>query len=214
MCAESLIVSASATGGVTAASFSDTDTIKVGSGSGFGGEVEVVGRGWVLMMTQRQLLNQPSLSMLISSIFFLMNWLACERTGGNYSNWGEWQEQGRGWGRGVPQVSRMDERCVCVCLRECALVCACDIRVCVCVCGRAGRVSKSFLVTIEQSAGPVETRCGSFHVVLSNTSNCAVKPLFSALLRKVCQLAESGRGAREGERRKQIQSEALSWRSN
>lgn len=37
MCAESLIVSASATGGVTAASFSDTDTIKVGSGSGFGG---------------------------------------------------------------------------------------------------------------------------------------------------------------------------------
>lgn len=73
MCAESLIVSASATGGVTAASFSDTDTIKVGSGSGFGGEVEVVGRGWVLMMTQRQLLNQPSLSMLISSIFFLMN---------------------------------------------------------------------------------------------------------------------------------------------
>lgn len=74
MCAESLIVSASATGGVTAASFSDTDTIKVGSGSGFGGGgVEVVGRGWVLMMTQRQLLNQPSLSMLISSIFFLMN---------------------------------------------------------------------------------------------------------------------------------------------
>lgn len=70
MCAESLIVSASATGGVTAASFSDTDTIKVGSGSGFGGGGW---RGWVLMMTQRQLLNQPSLSMLISSIFFLMN---------------------------------------------------------------------------------------------------------------------------------------------
>lgn len=56
--------------------------------------------GGVLIMTQRQSLNQPSLSMLISSILFLMNWLACERTGGNYSNWGEWQEQGRGWGRG------------------------------------------------------------------------------------------------------------------
>lgn len=63
MCVESLIVSASTTGGV-----SDTETIKVGSGSrlgveGFGG----------MMMTQRQLLNQPSLSMLISSILFLMN---------------------------------------------------------------------------------------------------------------------------------------------
>lgn len=142
MCAESLIVSASATGGVTAASFSDTDTIKVGSGSGFGGGVEVVGRGWVLMMTQRQLLNQPSLSMLISSIFFLMNWLACERTGGNYSNWGEWQEQGRGWGRGVPQVSRMDERCVCVFARVCARVCSCvraiSVYVCACVVGRVG----------------------------------------------------------------------------
>ena len=103
------------------------------------GGVEVVGKGVVLMMTQRQLLNQPSLSMLISSIFFLMNWLACERTGGNYSNWGEWQEQGRGWGRGVPQVSRMDERCVCVC----ASVRVCVISVYVCVCGRAGRVSRA-----------------------------------------------------------------------
>lgn len=72
MCVESLIVSASATGGVTAASFSDTDTIKVGSGSGLGG-CGGGGEGVVLMMTQRQLLNQPSLSMLISSIFFLMN---------------------------------------------------------------------------------------------------------------------------------------------
>lgn len=74
--------------------------------------------GGVLIMTQRQSLNQPSLSMLISSILFLMNWLACERTGGNYSNWGEWQEQGRGWGRGVLRVSWMDERwmCVCVCV--------------------------------------------------------------------------------------------------
>lgn len=99
-------------------------------------------RGWVLMMTQRQLLNQPSLSMLISSIFFLMNWLACERTGGNYSNWGEWQEQGRGWGRGVPQVSRMDERCVCVFARVCARVCSCvraiSVYVCACVVGRVG----------------------------------------------------------------------------
>ncbi len=36
MCVESLIVSASATGGVTAAAISDTETIKVGSGSGLG----------------------------------------------------------------------------------------------------------------------------------------------------------------------------------
>lgn len=65
-----IMISASATGGVTAAAISDTETIKVGSGSRFrsGG----VGGG-LLMMTQKQLLNQPSLSMLISSILFLMN---------------------------------------------------------------------------------------------------------------------------------------------
>lgn len=47
-----------------------------------------------------------------------------------------------------------------------------------------------------------ETQCGSFHVLLSNTNNCAVKPLFSVLLRKVCQLAESERrrAVREGGR--------------
>lgn len=80
------------------------------------------------------------------------------------------------------------------------------MRACVCarVCGRAGRFPELF-VTIEQSPGLVETQCGSFHGVLSNTSNCAVKPLFSALLRKVCQLAESERrrGAREGGRGKE-----------
>lgn len=56
---------------------------------------------------------------------------------------------------------------------------------------------------------PSETQCGSFHVGLSNTSNCAVKPLFSVLLRKVCQLAESERrrGAREGVRGKEIRRE-------
>lgn len=73
--------------------------------------------GGVLIMTQRQSLNQPSLSMLISSILFLMNWLACERTGGNYSNWGEWQEQGRGWGRGevcCEWAGWMKGGCVCV----------------------------------------------------------------------------------------------------
>lgn len=68
MCVESLIVSASATGGITVTAISDTEMIKVGSGSGL-----VVVGGGLLMMTQRQLLNQPSLSMLISSIFFLMN---------------------------------------------------------------------------------------------------------------------------------------------
>lgn len=60
--------SAQATGGVTVAAISDTETIKVGSGSRL-----VSGGGGVLIMTQRQLLNQPSLSMLISSILFLMN---------------------------------------------------------------------------------------------------------------------------------------------
>ncbi len=69
MCAESMLVSAPATSGVAATADSDMDTIKVGSGSGLG---EGYGGG-LLMMTLRQLLNQPSLSMLISSIFFLMN---------------------------------------------------------------------------------------------------------------------------------------------
>lgn len=86
-----------------------------------------------------------------------------------------------------------------MCLCECA--CVCDICVCVRV-WSGGSGFQSFFVTIEQSPGPVETQCGSFHVALSNTSNCAVKPLFSVLLRKVCQLAESERGAREGGRRK------------
>lgn len=48
------------------------------------------------------------------------------------------------------------------------------------------------LVTTEQSQE--DTRCGSFNVALSNTNNCAVKPLFSELLRKVSELAESERG--------------------
>lgn len=65
----SLIFSALAAGGVNAAAISDTETIKVGSGSRSFFEV---GAG-VLIMTLRQLLNQPSLSMLISSILFLMN---------------------------------------------------------------------------------------------------------------------------------------------
>lgn len=83
----------------------------------------------------------------------------------------------------------------------CACVC---MYVCTCVCGRTGWFPELF-VTIEQSPGLVETQCGSFHVALSNTSNCAVKPLFSGLLRKVCQLAESERqrGVQEGVRGKE-----------
>ncbi len=76
-------------------------------------------------------------------------------------------------------------------------ICLC---VCVCVVGLVG--FPGLFVTIEQSPGLVETQCGSFYVALSNTSNCAVKPLFSVPLRKVCQLAESERrrGAQAGGR--------------
>lgn len=65
---------------------------------------------------------------------------------------------------------------------------------------------------------PGETQCGSLHVGLSNTSNCAVKPLFSVLLGKVYQLAETersvcvwGGGAAGGE---ELQIEVLSWSCN
>lgn len=87
-------------------------------------------------------------------------------------------------------MSGMDEKCVCM-------------YVCVCVCGRAGRFPGGFFRHDRAiTTRPVgDTQCGSSHVVLSNTNNCAVKPLFSVLLRKVCQLAESERrrGAQEGE---------------
>lgn len=138
--------------------------------------------GGVLIMTQRQSLNQPSLSMLISSILFLMNWLACERTGGNYSNWGEWQEQGRGWGRGVLRVSWMDERwmCVCVCL--------------------VGRFLGLFFTT-EQSPGLEETHTMWITLWCSvrDKQLCCETFIFFASLKS---LAESGRqkGARETKR--------------
>lgn len=56
--------------------------------------------------------------------------------------------------------------------------------------GRAGRgggsgvrFSGASFVTIEQSAGPGETQRGiQLHVGLSNTGNCAVKPLFISFL--------------------------------
>lgn len=133
--------------------------------------------GGVLIMTQRQSLNQPSLSMLISSILFLMNWLACERTGGNYSNWGEWQEQGRGWGRGevcCEWAGWMKGGCVCLCVWWVAF----------------------WVFSSRQSnhqAWKRHTLCGSLYGTLSETNNSAVKPLFSSLLWKVWQKAEDKR---------------------
>lgn len=94
---------------------------------------------------------------------------------------------------------------VCACMRACLLACvlAC-LLACSCVCGRAGRFpGPRHDRAITRPGG--DAHCGSFHGALSNTNNCAVKPLFSALLRKVCQLAESETqtGAREGGRGKE-----------
>lgn len=139
--------------------------------------------GGVLIMTQRQSLNQPSLSMLISSILFLMNWLACERTGGNYSNWGEWQEQGRGWGRGevcCEWAGWMKGGCVFVCL--------------------VGRFLGLFFKT-EQSPGLEETHTmwiTLWYSVRDKQLCCEAFIFFTSLK----SLAESGRqkGARETKR--------------
>lgn len=139
--------------------------------------------GGVLIMTQRQSLNQPSLSMLISSILFLMNWLACERTGGNYSNWGEWQEQGRGWGRGevcCEWAGWMKGGCVCLCL--------------------VGRFLGLFFKT-EQSPGLEETHTmwiTLWYSVRDKQLCCEAFIFFTSLK----SLAESGRqkGARETKR--------------
>lgn len=57
---------------------------------------------WWGATIEKQQLNQPPLFMLILSILFLMKWLAGEWTGGNYSNWGEWQDRPR---CGVPIVA-------------------------------------------------------------------------------------------------------------
>lgn len=84
--------------------------------------------------------------------------------------------------------------------------------------GRAGgRVGRGFgvrfsgasFVTIEQSAGPGETQRGiQLHVGLSNTGNCAVKPLFISFLFPALQRksfaywqAARGRGERGREAR-------------
>lgn len=87
----------------------------------------------------------------------------------------------------------MDKRCVsmyfCACL--CVYV-SVYVSVCVWSSGRAGRFpGPRHDRAITRPRG--DAHCGSFHGVLSNTNNCAVKPLFFALLRKVCQLAESER---------------------
>lgn len=72
MCAESLIVSASATGGVTAASFSDTDTIKVGSGSGFGGGGGGGGEG-VGVDDDTEAVAKSAVTLYANFIHFLFN---------------------------------------------------------------------------------------------------------------------------------------------
>lgn len=70
---ESLIVSASATGGVTAAAISNTtETFKVGSGcldSGGGG---VGGCGWVLMMTT-EAVAKSAVTLYANFIHFVFN---------------------------------------------------------------------------------------------------------------------------------------------
>lgn len=150
------------------------------------------------MMTKEQSLNQPSLAMLISSILVLMNWLACERTGIIILIEETDRSKAGGEEEAAPSELRGWEVCIYV-----------HIYICVCVWGGArvwsgGSVRRAFRHDRAISR-PSETQCGSFHVGLSNTSNCAVKPLFSVLLRKVCQLAESERrrGAREGVRGKE-----------
>lgn len=84
------------------------------------------------------------------------------------------------------------------------------------MCVLGGSVSGAFRHDRAITRPGGDTLCESLCGVLSNTNNCAVKPLFSELLGKVWQKVkdkrEFGRGdekrEREGER------EVLSWRSN
>lgn len=177
----------------------NVDTIEAVSGSE---SKRVAGREhWgLLLMTKEQLLNQPSLSMLISSILALMNWLVCERTGviiligeGDRSEAGG-EEVGAtpeldGWKGGM---------------RACALACLWS-------------VSGAPFVTIEQSPGPV--RHNADHSMLGcQTQATVLWSLYFLHFREKFvywqKVKDRGERGRKREKNRYRGREVLSWRSN
>lgn len=81
------------------------------------------------------------------------------------------------------------------------------------MCKRLGDRSVSGAFSSRQSDHQETNDMDQVHVALSNTSDCAVKPLFSELLRKVSELAKSerrkeGRGKERGNYHGEVIKEA------